>query len=384
MESAPLAYRVAPDVLRLPERTAAVTWARDHILFSSCNEDSHSELQAFGPLDRKRVFCVTAGGGRVLNLLLARPAEIWAVDLNPAQNYLLELKVAGMRELDHEAYLRFLGVRWTTDRVRTYRDLRPRLSAAAQLFFDRRLALVADGILLQGRLERYLRRVALALRLIQPLGTRRLFACHDLDEQRRLLERLDGGVFRAVAETLCRRSVLRLFSGDPGFYRYVPPDVPLHRVIYDGMLNHFRHHLARNNPLFQFVFFGHWIHEPALPPYLNAASYDDARAALRDTHLVTVTNTVTGALAGTGAGSFDAFSLSDISSYLDDAEHTQLFDEVLRVARPGARLCSRSNIAHRPLTHAQASRIQRDHALEERLAISDHSCVHKFVVGTVR
>src|SRR5688572_12482831 len=88
-----------------PLTRVAVDWKRDSILFSSCNEDSGSELRAFGDLTGKHVLCITAGGGRVLNLLVTRPAVIWAVDLNPAQNSLLELKVAGMRALDHEAYL---------------------------------------------------------------------------------------------------------------------------------------------------------------------------------------------------------------------------------------------------------------------------------------
>lgn len=337
----------------------------------------------FGSLREKRVFCVTAGGGRVLSLLPARPAEIWAVDLNPAQTYLLELKVAGMRQLEHAAYLRFLGVRRAIDRLSTYDRLRPGLSPAAQRFFDERPVLIDRGVLLGGRLERYLRRVALALRVVQPIGSRRLFSFHDIEEQRRFLHRLDRPWFRTVAELMCRRSMLRAFSGDPGFYRYVPRDVPLHRVIYDGMLLHFRHHLARDNPLFQLIFFGRWIYEPALPVYLNAATYDAARDALREVRLVTMTDTVGGVLSGLAPRMFDAFSLSDISSYLDDEAHGALFEDVLRVARPDARLCSRSNLVHRPLTAAQARRVKRDTDLEERLAISDHSCVHRFLAGTI-
>ena len=53
------------------------------------------------------------------------------------------------------------------------------------------------------------------------------------------------------------------------------------------------------------------------------------------------------------------------------------------VARPGARLCSRSNIYHRPLAAEHERRIQRDLELERRLSIDDHSCVHEFVVGTI-
>ena len=53
-------------------------------------------------------------------------------------------------------------------------------------------------------------------------------------------------------------------------------------------------------------------------------------------------------------GAIDAFSLSDISSYLDDAAHAQLFQSVLTAARPAAKIVSRSNIHHRPLTPEQA------------------------------
>jgi S-adenosylmethionine-diacylglycerol 3-amino-3-carboxypropyl transferase len=359
----------------------AVTWAKDSILFSSCNEDSAGELRAFGDLTGKRVLCITAGGGRVLNLLLGQPDLVWAVDLNPAQNYLLELKVAGMRALDHTAYLRFLGVRACTDRLVTYAGLREMLSSGAQRFFAAHPRLVQGGVLLQGKLERYLRRVAIALRLIQPFGVRQLFSFDDIEEQRHFVGKVDTRLFRAVAEIACSRGMLRLFSGDPGFYRYVPSDLPLHRVIYDGILEHFRHYLARDNPLMQLVFFGRWINEAALPIYLNARTYDRVKAGLERARLVTVTSTVNVALAEAGPARFDAFSLSDISSYLDDSAHTQLFDDVLTAARPGARLCSRSNIHHRPLSPEQARRVTRDLALERELSIADHSCVHKFVLG---
>jgi hypothetical protein len=47
-------------------------------------------------------------------------------------------------------------------------------------------------------------------------------------------------------------------------------------------------------------------------------------------------------------------------------------------------LCSRSNIYHRALLPEQAARIERATALERQLAIDDHSCVHEFLVGTIR
>jgi len=363
--------------------TSAVAWDRSSILFSSCNESSASELRAFGELRHKQVICITAGGGRVLNLLLARPAHIWAIDLNPAQNFLLELKVAGMRALEHAAYLEFLGVRPCRERLVTYAALRDALSPAARAFFDARLALIRNGVLFQGKLERYLRQISKVLQLIRPFGVKRLFAFDDIAEQRAFIRKLDSLMFRTVAETACRRGMVRLFSGDPGFYRYVPEDVALHRAIYAGVIAHFNACLARDNPLMQLVFFGRIIHEDALPPYLNAATYPAIRAQLAELQLSVRTCTIQSAFNEIGPRALDAFSLSDISSYLDDAAHAQLFRSVLTAASSGARLVSRSNIHHRPLLPEHARRIARDPALEAELAVTDHSCVHKFLVGDV-
>jgi S-adenosylmethionine-diacylglycerol 3-amino-3-carboxypropyl transferase len=378
----------APRLTAIETREAApaagaIAWARDSILFSSCNEDSVSELRALGDFSGKSVMCITAGGGRVLNLLVGRPAQIWAVDLNPAQNYLLELKVAGLRALDHGAYLRFLGVRNCTQRLATYAQLRQGLSIGAQRFFDAHPELIHGGVLMQGRLERYLRRLSKVLQLVHPFGAKRLFSFEDVEEQRQFLRVIDSPLFRTVAETACRRGVLRVFSGDPGFYRYVPPEIALHKVIFDGMLDHFSHHLARDNPLFQLVFFGRFIHEDALPIYLNAKTFDRVKEGLEHVRLVTLTSTVNHALAEAGPEAFDAFSLSDVSSYLDDSGHARLFADVLTAARPGAKLASRSNIHHRPLLPEHERRLVRDRALERELSVADHSCVHKFLVGEV-
>jgi S-adenosylmethionine-diacylglycerol 3-amino-3-carboxypropyl transferase len=364
--------------------SAPVVWNKQSILFSACNEDSRSELRAFGSLTGKRVFCVTAGGGRVLNLLLERPSSIRAVDLNPAQNALLELKVAAMRELDHDAYLRFLGIRPASDRGATYARVRRDLSVDARGFFDRNAAAVEAGILFEGRLERYLKRTAAFLRLARPLGLDQLLQAPDLQAQRAFLDRLETRLFRAVAETLCRRSVLRAFSGDPGFFRYLPPELPLHSTLYDRIFGYLRENLLRDNALLQLVFFGRYVWEPALPIYLHEETFDDVKRALADVTLEIVTATVEEALVGKGESEFDAFSLSDISSYLDDGAHHRLFAAVLDTAAPGARVCSRSNLYHRALSSEHAERLERADEIERELRARDHACVHEFFVGGVR
>jgi hypothetical protein len=57
---------------------------------------------------------------------------------------------------------------------------------------------------------------------------------------------------------------------------------------------------------------------------------------------------------------------------------------VLSSANPGARLCSRSNIFHKPLAPEHAVRVAREPELEARLSLHDHATVHEFIVGQIR
>ena len=364
----------------------AIPWRKfsQRISYSSCNEDSRSELKALHLGAGKRVFCITAGGGRVLNLLHDRPQEIVAVDVNPSQNHLLELKIAAMRALPYEPYLAFLGVRPARDRLKVYQRLRSDLSDAAQAFFDANPQIVRRGALFQGSLERFLVHVARVTHVVRPIWLNRLFKFDDIAKQRHFLEGWNTRAWRFVGETLCRRSFLEMFSRDPGFWRFVPPEVPLHKRIFDLMHRYLCNHLARDSHLLQLVFFARYIYEPAMPIYLLPGSFERIREALKTSRITIVTAPAAAALADMPDGSFDGYSIADVSSYLSEADFGTFMDEIMRTARADARLCSRGIFVHRPLPPAQVHHVRRDHNLERRLSFDDLAMVHEFLVGTLQ
>ena len=319
----------------------------------------------------------------MLNLLHDRPQEILAVDVNPTQNHLLELKIAAMRALSYEPYLAFLGVRRARDRLKVYQDLRPVLSSAAGDYFDARPELVRRGVLFQGSLERFLVHVSRISHAVRPLWIRRLFKFDDIAKQRHFLDGWNTRAWRFVGEMLCRRSFLELFSRDPGFWRFVPPEVPLHRRIFDLMHRYLCNHLARESHLLQLVFFARYIYEPAMPIYLLPGSFERIREALKATQVTIVTAPAAAALADVADRSFDAYSIADVSSYLSEADFGTLMDEIMRTARAEARLCSRGIFVHRPLPPDHVHRVRRDHNLERRLSFDDVAMVHEFLVGTL-
>lgn len=118
----------------------------NHLVYNTCWEDPRLDHVALdlGPQDT--VVAITSAGCNVLDYLLAEPRHVWAVDLNPYQNALLELKLAGIRRLDFATYFALFG----KGRHREFRDiyascLRNDLSAGARSFWDGRYELFAGS-----------------------------------------------------------------------------------------------------------------------------------------------------------------------------------------------------------------------------------------------
>ena len=84
---------------------------RRNLIYNTCWEDPALDRVALrlGPADRVAV--ITSAGCNPLDYLLAGAGEVNAVDVNPIQNALLELKRAGLLSLDHASFFELFGVR---------------------------------------------------------------------------------------------------------------------------------------------------------------------------------------------------------------------------------------------------------------------------------
>ena len=64
------------------------------LIYNACWEDPRIDRQLLGLTSASRVVMITSAGCNALDYLLDDPAEIHAVDVNPRQNAVLELKLA--------------------------------------------------------------------------------------------------------------------------------------------------------------------------------------------------------------------------------------------------------------------------------------------------
>ena len=347
--------------------------------YSSINEDWRSELSGLRLSGGERVLCVTGSGARPLDLLAAAPVSVVAVDCNPAQTALLRLKLAAIEGLGYDEYAAFLGLRAASGswRVGTLRTLASGMPAAARAFWSQREDAVARGVLYQGRWERYHARVARLVRLIHPARVRALLGFGDLLAQRAWVGRSwNDRRWRATFSAACSRPVVRALGGDPAYCARAP--VPAGRRLHERMGGLLRRVLARHSFMVGLVLTGRLPAEE-LPPHLTEPGHRVLRERAAALECVTADAAVL--LASGRCGGFDRFSLSDVGSFLDDAQLEALLGSVAAAAAPAARIVLREFLTGHRWPPAAAARLRREPALEARLARDDRSFAYDFVVA---
>ena len=298
----------------------------------------------------------------MLNLLHDRPQEIVAVDVNPTQNHLLELKIAAMRALGYEPYLAFLGVRPARDRLKVYQGLRPELSqrggrllrcAPADRAARARFSRAASSAFSSTSREICAHSAAVLDQSAVPVSTTSRSSAALSMAGIRGPGALSARRCAAAPSWRCSRAIRA--SGVS-----CPPRCRCISRIFDLMHRYLCNHLARDSHLLQLVFFARYIYEPAMPIYLLPGSFERIREALKTTQVTIVTAPAAAALADVADATFDGYSIADVSSYLSETDFGTLMDEIMRTARADARLCSRGIFVHRPLpARACSSRAAR-------------------------
>ena len=111
-----------------------------NLVYNTCWEDPRLDREALQLTDDDTVLVITSAGCNALDYVLESPKNVFAVDMNPLQNALLELKVAAIRTLDFEQFFSVFGQGFHTDWERLYHDkVRSELSDDNRMIWDKRI-----------------------------------------------------------------------------------------------------------------------------------------------------------------------------------------------------------------------------------------------------
>jgi S-adenosylmethionine-diacylglycerol 3-amino-3-carboxypropyl transferase len=117
------------------------------LIYNACWEDPRIDRELLALQPDSRVVMITSAGCNALDYLLDGPAEIHAIDVNPRQNAVLELKLALITRGDFGDLFEFFGI-GSHERFRAvYRSVRPLLSVSARSFWDAKISFFDPGSL---------------------------------------------------------------------------------------------------------------------------------------------------------------------------------------------------------------------------------------------
>jgi len=125
--------------VRFDQRVFEAIYAQA-LVYNACWEDPAVDRLALSIGSDDTMLVITSAGCNVLDYALTGPRRIHAVDANPRQSALLELKLAGIRRLDFEDFFAVFGNGYHPRFSELYGGvLRGEVSESARTFWDSRV-----------------------------------------------------------------------------------------------------------------------------------------------------------------------------------------------------------------------------------------------------
>jgi S-adenosylmethionine-diacylglycerol 3-amino-3-carboxypropyl transferase len=346
------------------------------IIYAQCWEDPEIDREAFRIEPDDTVFSITSGGCNTLSFLIDNPRIVYALDLNPRQNYLLDLKMGAFAALPYGEMLELLGIRPSRRRRELYARVRDGLGDASRKYWDEHQVKVDQGLIHVGRYEAYMRLLRHCLeRLKGKRLIRELFATADPDERLRLYrQRWDTPSWRLFTRVFLSRAVMSsLFTSE--FFTYVEGSFSFGKHFAQLVERALTRMPLRENYFASYILLGRYFDEDHLPPYLMQENFTLIRSRLARVHVMT--GTCDEFFTRMPDSSIQKFNFTNIFEWMPEEAFEGILREVWRVASPDAVMTYRNLLVFRERPAVLHTMIQPDRALAESLHARDRSFIYR-------
>lgn len=327
-------------------------------------EDPEVDLTALKLTKDSHIMTIASGGCNVMNYMTEKPERISAIDLNPAHVALTRLKITAIKHLpDYESFFLFFGHADDKQNIKNYEQyIRPNLDTFSRKYWDswslfrgRRINYFRKNLYQFGLLGRFIGAVHI-LSKIYGENPREILKAKNIKEQGEIFDRTLGPVFE-------KKFVRALCNMPPTLYGLgIPPSQfdELKKSANGDVAELLKHRLRRlavdfpiEDNYFAWQAFGLGYdrkNKKAIPRYLSEKNY----ALLKDaTDSVEVHHTsITGFLQSQPENSIDCYVFLDAQDWMNNDQLNELWREVTRTAKPGARIIFRTAGEESPLTNA--------------------------------
>ncbi|MCA9190875.1 MAG: BtaA family protein [Planctomycetales bacterium] len=323
----------------------------NNLVYNTCWEDPRLDRQALNLTSDDRVLVITSAGCNALDYALAGPAHVHAVDMNPRQNALLDLKIEAIRKLEFSDFFQFFGQGYHPRAAELYRAaLRPGLAEWSQGYWDKFIRFFdnpkrtfyyrgTSGAFARG-IRYYIDRVS---KLRQEVSD--LLQCKTLEEQRQVYDRIEERFWsRAMKFALNRDTTLSLLGVPKAQRQQIEKQYPggILAFIRDSMEAVFAKLPIHDNYFWRVYITGSYTPD-CCPEYLKPENFHKLKET-RVSQVTTHTDSVQGFLEK-GHEPISRFILLDHMDWLSDHFFPLLeleWNAILKRAAPRTRILWRS------------------------------------------
>ncbi|HMQ70065.1 MAG TPA: DUF3419 family protein [Ignavibacteria bacterium] len=354
-----------------------------NVLYSQCWEDPQIDREAFNIREDDVVFSITSGGCNLLAFLIDDPASVIALDLNPHQNHLLELKIAAFRSLSYYSLLEFIGVRKCNKRRELYDMMKISLSKDAKIYWDNNPEQIEHGIIHCGRYENYMKMLGNCVRFLTGSKTiRKFFETENMNERKKLFDTdWNSRRWKIFTKVFLSRRIMSLLF-DKAFFKYLKKEFSFGDHFSEKTKRALTQLPVRQNYFLRYILFGNFD-ESFLPPYLRKENFDIIKSRLR--RIKIVTDSCENYFRQLPDESISKFNFTNIFEWIPEDAFENVLIETIRVAKDNAVITYRNLLVPREHPESLSGIIESDKLLAKQLHNKDLSFIYdNYIVEKIR
>jgi len=356
-----------------------------NLVFTHNWEDPETDQAALKIKSGDAVFAITSGGCNVLGFLLFDPAIIYSVDINPAQSFLLELKIAAIMNLEFDDFVAFAGLKKHANRLALYERLKSSLTSEALTFWAAHHKILEEGFFMNGKYERFIKVAGKFISLLQ--GKKRLqalFADKTLTEQQHYFDtKWNTKRFYYLFKIIFNKRILAKRGLVADYFHFDDGSKSFAESFYNRSKKVFRDIPIKGNYFLALYLLGKYRNDYEIPVFLKKENFDIIKARVGRIKLFT--DEAQRWLDTMSDESINCFALSNICELMSEKDTHRLFASVSRTATKNARIIFRNLMIPREVPTELRNTIVKDEVLSKDLQFQDRSFVYgKVAAYTIR
>ncbi|TDE16328.1 DUF3419 family protein [Dyadobacter psychrotolerans] len=342
------------------------------IRYANCWEDATILLDGLTPSAGSKILSIASAGDNSLSLLTTDPEMVVAIDINKVQLYLVELKRVCITNLEYEETLAFLGFTFSESRERCFASLKSQLSFEARSYWDSNLVLIKNGIIHQGKFEKYFQ---LFSRKILPWihskqTIEELFEVKTKEQQEQFYtKKWNTWRWKLLFRIFFSNYVMGKYGRDPEFLKQVQGSVS--KFIFDKAAHHVKSVAAQENFILEYTLTGSF--GELLPHFLQKDNYGKIRSNIKQLYL----KQGFAQDAIREFGKFNFMNLSDIFEYMDQRQFAATAKELIDGTEKDGILAYWNLMVPRRMSYVFPENVKYQKALSERLTAIDKGFFYK-------